>query len=149
MGDCFQVHVFDGPEVEMLLESGGCMAITILKNMVFEWFHFFYLFTDFVSRGMVLGHILMTLGSLGDTFSDFGRSWEQAWILMVFQGFPGRPQAESIHQVEGKVLVQGPGTGNQEGRLPTLLLNIKPSYWLYKLWYCKIQDWSDWKDVKL
>ena len=55
----------------------GC-AITIVKTVVFEWFHFFHLFIDFVSRGMVLGHILVTLGSLGDTFSDFGRSWEQA-----------------------------------------------------------------------
>ena len=53
-------------------------AITIVKTVVFEWFHFFHLFIDFVSRGMVLGHILLTLGSLGDTFSDFGRSWEQA-----------------------------------------------------------------------
>ena len=26
MGDGFQVHVFDDPEVEMLLESGGCMC---------------------------------------------------------------------------------------------------------------------------
>ena len=56
---------------------------------------------------MVLGHILVTLGSLGDTFSDFGRSWEQASNLMVFQGFPGRPQVESTTPVEGKVLIQG------------------------------------------
>ena len=32
MGDGFQVHVFDGPEVEMLLESGGCMCYNHSKN---------------------------------------------------------------------------------------------------------------------
>ena len=32
MGDGFQVHVFDGPEVEMLLESGGCMCYNHGKN---------------------------------------------------------------------------------------------------------------------
>ena len=36
MGDGFQVHVFDGPEVEMLLESGGCMCYNHYKTMVFE-----------------------------------------------------------------------------------------------------------------
>ena len=42
MGDGFQVHVFDGPEVEMLLESGGCMCYNHTKNCGFEWFHFFH-----------------------------------------------------------------------------------------------------------
>ena len=32
MGDGFQVHVFDDPEVEMLLESGGCMCYNHCKN---------------------------------------------------------------------------------------------------------------------
>ena len=32
MGDCFQVHVFDDPEVEMLLESGGCMCYNHCKS---------------------------------------------------------------------------------------------------------------------
>ena len=32
MGDGFQVHVFDDPEVEMLLESGGCMGYEHSKN---------------------------------------------------------------------------------------------------------------------
>ena len=32
MGDGFQVHVFDDPEVEMLLESGGCMCYNHGKN---------------------------------------------------------------------------------------------------------------------
>ena len=42
MGDSFQVHVFDDPEVEMLLESVAVCAITIVKTMVFEGFHFFH-----------------------------------------------------------------------------------------------------------
>ena len=33
MGDGFQVHVFDDPEVEMLLESGGCMCYDHSKNI--------------------------------------------------------------------------------------------------------------------
>ena len=32
MGDGFQVHVFDDSEVEMLLESGGCMCYNHGKN---------------------------------------------------------------------------------------------------------------------
>ena len=32
VGDSFQVHVFDDPEVEMLLESGGCMCYKHSKN---------------------------------------------------------------------------------------------------------------------
>ena len=32
MGDNFQVHVFDDPEVEMLLESSGCMCYNQNKN---------------------------------------------------------------------------------------------------------------------
>ena len=36
VGDSFQVHVFDDPEVEMLLESGGCMCYKHHKTMVFE-----------------------------------------------------------------------------------------------------------------
>ena len=35
VGDSFQVHVFDDPEVEMLLESGGCMCYNHSKNCVF------------------------------------------------------------------------------------------------------------------
>ena len=45
-------------------------AITIVKTAVFEWFHCFHLFTDLVSCGRVLGHILVSFDSLGDTFSD-------------------------------------------------------------------------------
>ena len=32
--DSFQVHVFDDPEVEMPLESGGCMCYNYGKNDV-------------------------------------------------------------------------------------------------------------------
>ena len=45
-------------------------AITIGKTDVFEWFHFFHLFTNLVSPGRVLGVILVTSGGLGHTFSD-------------------------------------------------------------------------------
>ena len=46
-------------------------AITIVKTVVFEWFHFFHLFTNFVSCGRVSGVILESFGGLGDTFYDF------------------------------------------------------------------------------
>ena len=46
-------------------------AITIVKALVFEWFHFFHLFSILVSGGMVLGIILVSFGDLGDTFCDF------------------------------------------------------------------------------
>ena len=71
MGDSFQVHVFDDPGLEMLPECGGCMCYNHSKTVVFEWFHCFHLFTDLVSCGMVLGHILVSFGDPGDTFSDF------------------------------------------------------------------------------
>ena len=73
--------------------------------MVFEGFHFFHWFTDLVSRGMVLGVILVSFGSLVETFNDFWGDWEQALIL-IFQEFPGRPQAESTHPVGGNVFLQ-------------------------------------------
>ena len=43
-------------------------AINLIKPVVFEWFHFFYLFIDLVSC-----HILVSFGDPGDTFSGFGR----------------------------------------------------------------------------
>ena len=46
-------------------------AITIVKTVVFEWFHFFHLFSKLVSHGLVLGVILTPFGDLGETFSDF------------------------------------------------------------------------------
>ena len=35
VGDSFQAHVFDDPEVEMMLESGGCMCYNHSKNSGF------------------------------------------------------------------------------------------------------------------
>ena len=52
-------------------------AITIVKTVVFEWFHFFRLFTKLVSRGRVWDHILVSFGDLGTTSSDFLGSWRQ------------------------------------------------------------------------
>ena len=46
-------------------------AITTVKTVVFEWFHFFYLFSKLVSGGMILGGILTPFGDIGVTFSDF------------------------------------------------------------------------------
>ena len=46
-------------------------AINIVKTMVLETFHFFHLFTNLVSRGMVLGHMFVSFGDLEGTFSDF------------------------------------------------------------------------------
>jgi len=52
MGDCFQVHVFGDPGMEMMPE---CV----------------YFFAKFVSRGMVLGAFVVSFGDLWGTFSDF------------------------------------------------------------------------------
>ena len=46
-------------------------AITIVKTVVFEWFHFFHLFSKLMSGGMILGVILVSFSDLGGTFSDF------------------------------------------------------------------------------
>ena len=46
-------------------------AITIVKTVVVEWFHFFHLFNKLMSGGMILGVILVSFSDLGDTFSDF------------------------------------------------------------------------------
>ena len=67
MGDSFQVHVFSDTWMEMMLESDGWMCY---NHVVFEGFHFFDLFTNLVSRGVVWGVILMTFGDFGDTFYD-------------------------------------------------------------------------------
>ena len=55
---------------------------------------------------MALDVILESFGFLGETFSDLGRSWEQAWNVMHFQGFPETPQVERTTPVEGNRLVQ-------------------------------------------
>ena len=64
MGDCFQVYVFGQ-------NAMAVCAITIIKTVVFEWFHFFHLFSKLVSAGMVSGVILTPFCDLGVTFSDF------------------------------------------------------------------------------
>ena len=99
--------------VFLMIQSGKCCqnpvavcAVTTIKTVVFDWFHFFHWFTDFVSRGVVLGDILESFGDLGETFRDIWGFWEQAWNLMYFQGFPGTPQVESMTPVGGNVLVQ-------------------------------------------
>ena len=43
----------------------------IVRTSVLERFHFFRLFTNLVSWGRVLGDMLVSFASLGDTFSDF------------------------------------------------------------------------------
>ena len=48
MGDCFQVHVLGDPGVEMMPECNGCMSYKHNKTLVFEWFHFFNVFIQFV-----------------------------------------------------------------------------------------------------
>ena len=63
--------------------------------MVFERFHFFHLFTNLMSGGRVLGVVLESVGSLGDTFSDFWGSWKQVGIFMYFGIPPGSPKVES------------------------------------------------------
>lgn len=76
-------------------------VITSVKTMVFEGCHFFHVFTILVSTGTILGVILMAFGDLGHTFSDLWVYSEQAWKLMVFQGFPGSPQILRTCPVEG------------------------------------------------
>jgi len=83
--------------------------------MVLERFHVFHLFLKMVSRGRDLGHILVSFGDLGETFSDIWGYWEQAWNLMYFQGFPGTPQVEMTTPVEGNVFFQlGSKIGSSE-----------------------------------
>ena len=36
MGDCFQVHVFGDPGMEMMPECNGCMCYTYCKNKCFR-----------------------------------------------------------------------------------------------------------------
>ena len=71
MGDCFQVHVFNDPGMEMMLDSDGWMCYHHTKTVVFEWFHFFHLFSKLMSGGMILGVILVSFSDLGLTFFIF------------------------------------------------------------------------------
>ena len=71
MGDCFQVHVFGDPGMEMMPECSCCMCYKQSKNNGFREISLFHFFTKMVSRGMVLGAFLVTFGDLWATFSDF------------------------------------------------------------------------------
>ena len=51
MGDWFQVDVFGGSGMEMVLECDGCMCYNRKQTVVFEWFHFFHLFSKLVPWG--------------------------------------------------------------------------------------------------
>ena len=82
--------------------------ITAIKTMCFEWFHFFYLFSNSGSRGWDLAHILMPFGRPGVDFSDFWGSWRQAWNFMIFERLPGGPRVERTRQKEGKSFGRGP-----------------------------------------
>ena len=83
-------------------------AITLSKTMCFEWFHFFYLFSNSGSRGWDLAHIFMSFADPGGVFSDFWGSWRQAGNLMIFERFPGGARVESTRQKEGNGTVRGP-----------------------------------------
>ena len=48
----------------------AAFAITTAKTVVFERFHFFYLFSKIVSGGMILDLILTPFGDLGEIFFD-------------------------------------------------------------------------------
>ena len=106
LADSFRVHLFYDLGVEMLPESGGCMCYNHRNSFGCWMVSFFHLFTNWVSWGRVWGVILKSFGDLVGTFCDIWRYWEQAWNLLIFQGFPGRPQAESIHPFEGNVFLQ-------------------------------------------
>ena len=83
-------------------------AITTLKTKCFEWFHFFYFFSNSGSRVWDLGHILMSFGRPGVTFSDFWGSWRQAENFMIFERFPRGARAEVERHSGGNALVCGP-----------------------------------------
>jgi len=46
LGDSFQVHAFDGPGVEVLSESGGCVLLPSRKGRFWVVSHLFNLFTN-------------------------------------------------------------------------------------------------------
>ena len=49
MEDCFQVHVFSDPWMEMMPDCRGCMCYNHGKTDVFERFHFSHLFMKLMS----------------------------------------------------------------------------------------------------
>ena len=71
MGDCFQVHVFGDPGMEMMPECSVCMCYIQNKNKGLREISHFQLFHEIGVPGVVLGAFLVTFGSLWGTFSDF------------------------------------------------------------------------------
>jgi len=98
-------------------------AINKAKTIVLEIFHLSHVFTNLVSPGRVLGVILMTFGDLGHTFSDSWAYEEQAWNLMVFQGFPGGAQILRPTKWRVNVVIQ---LGSRLQPTNTLAVKYKP-----------------------
>jgi len=71
VGAGFQVHVLGDPGMEMMPERSVHMCYTHRKTTVLERFHFSHVYTNLVSGGVVLGHIFVSFGELGDTLSGF------------------------------------------------------------------------------
>ena len=93
MGDSFQVHVFGDPGIEIMPQCNACMCYNhIKKTMCFECFHFFHLLSNLESRGWVSGHIFMSFGDPGGTFSDFLRVLETGLKCDDFGEVPRRNQ---------------------------------------------------------
>ena len=132
-------------------------ARNILNTMVFEWFHLLYLFTDLVSWGRDLAHILVSFGDPGGTFSDFWGSWRKPWNLMIFQGYPGGAQVEGHHPVEGNGMVLGssnsislsPICWSARAKPPIADLQTPKSwYQTCKLTIADFRTGNEWKSVE-
>ena len=83
-------------------------AITIVKTMCFEWFRFFYLFTDLVSWGRDLGIILDGFGCPEDSLCGFEGSWKQVGILMYLGISPWDPRILRRWEWKVKRMIRGP-----------------------------------------
>ena len=67
----FQGRFFSDLGMECDRIAMSACAENIVNTVVFEWFHFFHLFTDLVPCGRVLGHILVSFGDPGTFFLTF------------------------------------------------------------------------------
>ena len=85
MQNRFQGRFFSDLGMECDRIAMSACAENIVNTVVFEWFHFFHLFTDLVPCGRVLGNILVSFGDSGDTYSDFYGYGEHACISMIFE----------------------------------------------------------------
>jgi len=97
VGNRCQVHVFDDPGVQMAPESETVRAITTVKTVLFEWFHFFHLFTNVVSWGRVWDVVLESFDDLGGTF----------FLFLIFEGIGSRLE---IYDFSG-IPCEDPGWG--------------------------------------